>query len=223
MICYMYTTGLNSAFYMDELSHDARSPQNRLLFAEPLYIAASMYAIADKYDIPLLKQKAAKAFKLWLSIITRPPRIDDMRCRIKTITWIIPYVYASTPDTDRGLRDKLVESTIRHWEDFDQYAEFQDVLAANPGFICDVMRRMKSVNMKFEEKQRRMTEIVKSRQPRLREFDARRVSLTREVRELGERVNDRVCRFIESAKIYLLSLLTPAPTGYIRLLRALCL
>ncbi|MCJ1450659.1 hypothetical protein MMC28_000992 [Mycoblastus sanguinarius] len=78
----------------------------------PIVAHARMYAIADKYDIPILKDLAIAKFA--------PSLKDTQAVDIPSFTAAIEVIYTSTLDTDRGLRDCLIptlKDRMRHLRD----------------------------------------------------------------------------------------------------------
>ncbi|KAL9067294.1 MAG: hypothetical protein Q9161_006993 [Pseudevernia consocians] len=70
-----------------------------------LYTLVKMYALGDRYDLKGFKQEAEERFKA---------RLDDWP--IEEFIALIPLIYSSTPDTDRGLRDRAVKYGTNEWE-----------------------------------------------------------------------------------------------------------
>ncbi|ORY18160.1 hypothetical protein BCR34DRAFT_583092 [Clohesyomyces aquaticus] len=75
--------------------------------ANPLLIHASMYALADRYGIPTLSEMAKGKF------------FDSLRDHWDSEDFVeaVAYIYSSTPDSDRGLRDTVIAA-------FKQYMGF---------------------------------------------------------------------------------------------------
>ena len=74
-----------------------------------LHVHAQMYSLGDKYDLPGLKREAARRF-------TEDVKIPaDCKSETLTLLSIVPIVYTTTPDSDRGLRNLLVRQIFERY------------------------------------------------------------------------------------------------------------
>lgn len=80
-----------------------------------LLLHTQVYALAEKYDIPTLKQLAKRKFEMSVACYYDAPELADA----------IEFVYTSTIDSDRGLRDVVLQLFRNH----PQLANTQDVFA----------------------------------------------------------------------------------------------
>lgn len=80
-----------------------------------LLLHTRIYALAEKYDIPSLKQLAKTKFEMAMACYYDAPEFADA----------IEEVYCTTIDSDRGLRDIVLEAFKSH----PQLANTQDVFA----------------------------------------------------------------------------------------------
>lgn len=80
-----------------------------------LLLHTQVYALAEKYDIPSLKQLAKRKFEMAVACYYDAPELADA----------IEFVYTSTVDSDRGLRDVVMQLFRNH----PQLANTQDVFA----------------------------------------------------------------------------------------------
>lgn len=80
-----------------------------------LLLHTQVYALAEKYDIPTLKQLAKRKFEMAVACYYDAPELADA----------IEFVYTSTIDSDRGLRDVVLQLFRNH----PQLANTQDVFA----------------------------------------------------------------------------------------------
>ncbi|KAI7698747.1 hypothetical protein KC353_g16806, partial [Hortaea werneckii] len=64
-----------------------------------LLLHTQVYALAEKYDIPALKALARQKFEMAVACNYDSPELPDA----------IEEIYCSTLDTDRGLRDVILE------------------------------------------------------------------------------------------------------------------
>ncbi|KKA19475.1 BTB/POZ domain protein [Rasamsonia emersonii CBS 393.64] len=102
---------------------------------------AKVYAIGEKYGIPSLKIDARRMFAAQLKYgwegVDFPSSIAE--------------VYASTPATDRGLRDIVTEVSCEHLKDLLEKEAFLQVLVDANGFVFDLLRYL---NDKLESRRR---------------------------------------------------------------------
>lgn len=80
-----------------------------------LLLHTQVYALAEKYDIPALKQLARHKFEMSAACYYDAPELANA----------IEYVYTSTVDSDRGLRDVILQLFRSH----PQLANTQDIFA----------------------------------------------------------------------------------------------
>lgn len=97
----------DSASEGSEYSEHEEEPESHLLQH------TRVYALAEKYDIPSLKQLAKNKFEMAMACWYDSPEFADA----------IEEVYCSTIDSDRGLRDVVLETFKCH----PQLASTQDV------------------------------------------------------------------------------------------------
>ncbi|RDW86231.1 uncharacterized protein DSM5745_02873 [Aspergillus mulundensis] len=88
------------------------------------------YQIADKYDVPNLKDYAKKKFE---HAVKANWAMDDFPPTIVE-------VYRTTPMSDRGLRDPIVRVVGDHYFDLTLRESFMKVLEEAPGFGADMTR-----------------------------------------------------------------------------------
>lgn len=90
---------------------------------------AQVYQIADKYDIPILKEYSKDRF---CTAITTGWNMDEYPLAINV-------VYESTPAEDRGLRDLVVETSLLHLDTLLNRDGFGNVLRTNADFSADLI------------------------------------------------------------------------------------
>ncbi|MCJ1287099.1 hypothetical protein MMC26_006447 [Xylographa opegraphella] len=117
--------------------------------AKDMVLDAKMYGIADKYDLPDLKQKVLKAFGPLLALY----RIDPLFPEAAS------HVYETTVGSDRGLRN-LVKAIV--WDDrvvMLARKDVQECVMHNEGFKDDLLQSLfadpGAVGTKKEKKMRR--------------------------------------------------------------------
>lgn len=77
-----------------------------------------VYAIADKYDIPCLKELAKQRFCTWARSEWARPDFPA----------IVRVVFESTPSSDRGLRDIIIALVAAHGDIFIKNADFRRLI-----------------------------------------------------------------------------------------------
>lgn len=93
----------------DEEEYESTETESHLL------LHTRVYALAEKYDIPSLKQLARRKFEMAVACYYDAPELADA----------IEFVYSSTIDSDRGLRDVVIQLFRTH----PQLANTQDMFA----------------------------------------------------------------------------------------------
>ena len=96
----------------------------------PLIAHARMYAIADKYSVPLLKELAKERFATCLKNI-ESKGIQSLD--IPTLATAIEIIYTTTPDSDRGLRDAIIPIMIQFKTQLRASDEFMGLIMSNLG------------------------------------------------------------------------------------------
>lgn len=94
-----------------------------------LVLHTQVYALGEKYDISSLKQLAKQKFEMAAACYYDAPELAEA----------IALVYQSTVDTDRGLRDIVLQLFRRH----PQLANTQDIYAVikeTPGLALDLWK-----------------------------------------------------------------------------------
>ncbi|KAK4989807.1 hypothetical protein LTR66_003127 [Elasticomyces elasticus] len=94
---------------VDEADDDYETDDSHLL------LHTRVYALAEKYDIPSLKALARRKFEMAMACYYDSPEFADA----------IEEVYCSTIDSDRGLRDVVIQAFRSH----PQLASTQDVFS----------------------------------------------------------------------------------------------
>ena len=89
--------------YDVDLGHDPLWCMNDSWATTRLHVHAQMYSVGDKYDLPSLKKEAARRFGEDVRIPGHSKR------ETLTLLSVVQTVYQTTPDSDRGLRDLVVQ------------------------------------------------------------------------------------------------------------------
>lgn len=119
--------------------------------AADLLFDVKMYAVAEKYDLSLLKTQAKRAFAKLLNSKSDAitfGRLLDLSSEIghgsigELIAGLARIVYTSTPDGDRGLRDIIKKFTWRHKKILMADKELQKCIIATEGYMVDVVQSL---------------------------------------------------------------------------------
>ena len=93
-----------------------------------------MYALGGKFDLKGLKQEAVGRF---MAYFNNPPPII-LQC-IREFIDVIPLIYATTPKSDRGLRDRAARYGTDDWRILWGQTAFKNGLTEIGDFINDVV------------------------------------------------------------------------------------
>ena len=100
-----------------------------------LHTHVTMYAMGDRYDIEDLKEEALWKFKK--AIEAKKGQVDEFPYFVE----VIPTVYATTPDSDRGLRDIVVAFGVLNLERMKDLPEFKSAAIRVPIYLIEVLPR----------------------------------------------------------------------------------
>ncbi|KAI4276061.1 MAG: hypothetical protein LQ337_002763 [Flavoplaca oasis] len=122
----------------DALDETAKAPM-------PINVSALtknvlVYQVAHKYDIPLLKSLAQTKFQLRAADEWAPEDIIS----------ILPKVYASTSESDRALRQIMLDVCLRSTEHLMCHKGFRTMLKAHASMCFDILD---AVQMRSEERE----------------------------------------------------------------------
>ena len=98
-----------------------------------LHTHAQMYALGGEYDIKDLKDEALWKFEK--AIDAKKEHSDEL----PYVFEVIPTVYATTPDSDRGLRDAIVAFGARNLERVKDLPEFKSAATRVPIYLIEVL------------------------------------------------------------------------------------
>lgn len=91
---------------------------------------ARMYAMAEFYQVPALKELAKRCFR---------EEVDgEGGWADPSFALAVEVVFESTPEGDRGLRDLVVEAACRHFGELKERKEFEEVAQRIGSFSFDV-------------------------------------------------------------------------------------
>ena len=98
-----------------------------------LHTHAKMYAMGDQYDIKDLKEEALWKFKK--AVEAKKGHSNE----IPNLVEVIPTVYATTPDSDRGLRDAVVSFGVMNLERMKDLPKFKSAATRVPTYLIEVL------------------------------------------------------------------------------------
>ena len=115
----------HSSFNEEDESHESESH---------LLLHGRIYALAEKYDIPSLKQLAKNKFEIEMACYFDSPEFAEA----------VEEVYCTTIDSDRGLRDIVMQAFKNH----PQLANAQDVYTViqdTPSLAVDLFKMERGI------------------------------------------------------------------------------
>ena len=99
-----------------------------------LHVHAQMYSLGDKYDLPGLKKEAVRRF---IDDIAIP---GDKKRETLTLLSVIPTIYTTTPDSDRGLRDLVALHIFQRYRTASKHFNKElDTALELPQFAGDII------------------------------------------------------------------------------------
>jgi hypothetical protein len=104
----------------------------------PLRFLATVYQVADKYLVPQLKEHSIEKFRYVLKKdwnFNDPDNFDDFLSATALI-------YESTPQSDRGLRDLVVDKALECLSNFGERKGFQELLHNTMWFASDLVLKV---------------------------------------------------------------------------------
>ena len=110
--------------------------------ASTMVFNAQVYGLADKYAIPALKSHACETFR---AAIVSGWATED-------IPSAVAEVYNSTPESDRGLRDQIVEVANANIGKLLETWSFRDMLKETPCFALDMAVSLSGSNENRHQK-----------------------------------------------------------------------
>ncbi len=123
MYCYMLSW---PEFKMDDSMNGVWKEEKQ--WVSCLDTIVKMYALGDKFDIKGLK------------LATRLD--EDNFWLYGEFIAVIPLIYTTTPDTDRGLRDQAVDYGSVNWKSLWAQPGFKDKLTETGDFINDIVTKL---------------------------------------------------------------------------------
>ena len=120
--------------YTVDLGFDPFWPVNDSWAQTRLHVHAQMYSLGDKFDLPGLKKEAARRF---INDIAIP---GDKKRETLTLLSVIPTVYTTTPDSDRGLRDLVARHIFQRYRTASKhFIKELDTALEVPQFAGDIV------------------------------------------------------------------------------------
>ena len=110
---------------------------NEESYISPLMTNIKMYALGEKYEIQSLKEAATKLFDMFLN-----SRSEEWIPEIEDIINIISEVFESTPESDRGLRDVLIDFFAQSWPSLSSIPELKLKMIEVSEFTFGIIDRL---------------------------------------------------------------------------------
>ncbi len=151
---YLYDFGQGPILTVDD--NDARRLSSLQLLAN-----AHMYNVGDKYGIDGLKGIASEKFATILNQPEWHAKWDSSTMGIGALVTVIKYIFDSTPESDRGLRDQILGYAVRHLKSLLALEDFKVVLAKVPEFSYQLL--VQEVEDRFLETEAWKQEIMAAR------------------------------------------------------------
>lgn len=112
-----------------------------------------MYIMADKFDMEKLKRLAEEKFRIRLEYYEPVwPERSPVDPTLTRVLEVIHFIYNTTPENDRGLRDLVVGYVARHWSAFLTLQQFSTFMAAHTKFIIEVIEAKAHVCSRCQER-----------------------------------------------------------------------
>lgn len=127
-------------FYLLDYQDFAAPPE---MYDNQTMVNAEMYALADKYDIKGLKKHAVRKMRCALTLAVNQGPQSTFASKIAIL---IPIIYNTTPDEDRGLRDCITPFAFAFWKELSALDSFKDLMLATPGFVIDIVGKVSSTH-----------------------------------------------------------------------------
>ena len=106
-----------------------------------MFFHAQVYGLADKHAIPSLKDCSKRKFQ---TAISSGWQLDDFPLAIVE-------AYDSTPETDGGLRDAIVEVAAQNIKELVKNDLFDDALREKPAFAAGMVTALSSDTKNVEK------------------------------------------------------------------------
>lgn len=102
-------------------------------FVSELHTHVMMYAMGDEYDVMDLKKKSLRKFTE--AVKAKKGRKDELASVLK----VVPAIYTTTPDSDRGLREFVVGLGAEHLERMKDLPELKDAVTQAPNYMIEIL------------------------------------------------------------------------------------
>lgn len=113
-------------------SFGGKSKRPEHQFRSILHTNAEMYILGEKYDLPALKKLALVKFDNAEKEMVSKAKRDH-------VLSLIPLVYTGTLDTDRGLRDRMVQYVTANAKELAKDSKIKSLITENPDFVLEVI------------------------------------------------------------------------------------
>ena len=113
-----------------EIETDGKKEES---FVSELHTHVMMYAMGDEYDIKDLKEEALWKFNK--AVEAKQEQSDEPT----SVLEVVPAIYTTTPDSDRGLRDAVVAWGAKRLGWIHDLADFKSAVTQVPTYMLEVL------------------------------------------------------------------------------------
>ena len=141
MVVYIYGSRYRGDDNLLKGTRDCDHP-----YVSALYTHVGMYQMGDKFGIPGLKQHALKRF------VEALEALEAKKCICKVVQEmgaVIPLIYETTPQTDRGLRDLVLAWVQRNKNRLSVAPKFGKVMLETQDFYFELVFGNTKIPMNF--------------------------------------------------------------------------
>lgn len=111
-------------------------------FVSELHTHVMMYAMADEYDVRDLKKEAL--WKFGQELMTKARQTEALA----TVLEVVPAIYATTPESDRRLRDLVVLFGALYLMRIKDLPELGTAITHSPDYIIEVLQKFEQITVK---------------------------------------------------------------------------
>lgn len=140
MMDFLYTLEYDDR-HSSIIAGAARPPPSACDQDSSLLISAKVYVIADKYKLEALKEFARDKYLLVLASTWNTPAFPESAC----------HVLENTMETDRLLRDVIVQVASKHVKDLLDRGEFVEMLKNHGDIAAEILRDVVTRYVEEEE------------------------------------------------------------------------
>ena len=182
-----FESDIEGDFYDDsELDFDTSETDEEICEGKQAQIRmlnnVDVYALAEKYNLPGLKELAAKKF-----------RRDACKCPLNGLAAIAHETYTSTPSSDRGIRDLVIQICETHLDQIMEARDLEAVMEEIEGFGSDMFKVVRG-------KYKKQLEVNEDLRSKVRAKKQKVGKLIKKKRDLREQLNakDEIIKYAKT-------------------------